>query len=215
MLLVASQLVMSEFRSQVKEVEFFLWQTVLKRSLQLHLYVLVSKLNKTMSFSVGYIKESFEKTGHRLVSFDVYTWNFMLKPEKFDVAMTEPSGITRDESWCIVYISSSSLEAHALLLNQYLSFQTASTIYSWCLSIKRTDVFFCFSCLQDILRLRTEVNTTCYRPLSAHRLLSAQTVSISGPFLGFTQACTTQSWTGQIDQHKFAEGDRPTWNLQK
>jgi len=36
---------------------------------------------------------------------------------------------------------SSSLEVQVLLL-QYLSFQTASTIYSWYLSMKSTDVFF-------------------------------------------------------------------------
>ena len=35
--------------------------------------------------------------------FNVYTWNFMLKPEKFDIEMTEASGITGNE-WCLVLI---------------------------------------------------------------------------------------------------------------
>ena len=84
--------------SQFEEVEWFierkssfLWQTVWERNLQLHLYVLVSK-------------KRLEKTRHGPVSFfDVYrlTWNLMLKPERFDVEMTDTGGITGNE-WCLV-----------------------------------------------------------------------------------------------------------------
>ena len=123
-------------------------------NLQLNLYDLVSRFKQNHVFFCRLYKESFEKTRHGLVSFfDIYTWNLMLKPEKFDAEMTEISGITGNE-WCLV------------LLLQYFPFQTASTIYSCYLSTKSTNVSL-LSCLWDILRSRAEANATCCRLLLA------------------------------------------------
>jgi len=74
-----------------------------KRNVQLHLYVLFSILNKIMSFSVGWLyKQSFEKWEDRTQTCVVYRCSYlkslMLKSEKFDVEMTECSGITGIES---------------------------------------------------------------------------------------------------------------------
>jgi len=82
---------------------------------------------------------------------------------------------------------SSSLEAQVLLL-QYLPFQTASTVYSWHFSTKSTYVFFVLTaCKTSYARgLKQMQHATDYSSL--HN----QTVSISGPFLDLTQACTTQ-----------------------
>ena len=78
----------------------------------------------------------------------------MLKPEKFDIGMTEPSGVTGNELCCVVYIALAAAvwkRTHCSC-NQYLLFQTASTIYSWYLSTKTTNVFL-FSLLVRHLTL--------------------------------------------------------------
>ena len=64
----------------------------MKRNLQLHLYVIFSKLNKIMSFSVGYVKKVLKRQDTDLCRFSMFI------PEKFDAEMTESSGINVNES---------------------------------------------------------------------------------------------------------------------
>ena len=55
-------------------------------------------------------------------------------------------------------------------------------------------MFYCFSCLQNIFRSRTE-----QKQLAPYYTLHNQSVSISGPFLDLTQACIAQkAWKAKL-----------------
>ena len=78
--------------------------------------------------------------------------------------------------------------------SQHLHFQSASTIYSWYLSTKSTNVFFVLAaCKTSYARGLKHIQ------LAPYNNLHNQSVSISGPFLDLTQAWTTQkAWKTKL-----------------
>jgi len=109
--------------------------------------------------------------------------------------MTEPSGIIKNDSWCVVYIVVAVWKRTHSSCNQYLPYQTASTIYSFMVPFnKKHQWFFVLAaCKTSYARGLKQMQ------LATDYSLHNQSVSISGPFLDLTQACTTQkAWKAKL-----------------
>jgi len=129
--------------SQFEEVEWFierkssfLWQTVWKKKLQLRIFLLKSRKITSFSGSGKYTKKV-------LFIPAICCWNNWAQWHHWEWVM--PS-----------LICSGSLEVQVLVPNCYFNRGAFQQI---------SPPSFCFSCLWEILRSRTEANATCCRLL--------------------------------------------------